>query len=327
METTRRNLLRGMAAAPTLALPAIHFSSRARAATPSKIGSQIAGAYRFWVGEIEVTALLDGYLSIPTDFVSGYEAQAAEEATKRAYKPFDPEQIALPINGYVVNTGKNLVLIDAGAPKAAGPETGGLTANLLAAGINPDDIDTLLFTHLHIDHVGALLDEAGNKAFKNAVLTSSETEWNFTHDDAVYAALSEGFQPFFDASRQLIKPYAADRVMFNEESEILPGITAIPLPGHTPGHTGFALQSEGESMLIWGDVIHVTGLQFAHPEWGIVFDADPEQAIATRRSMLDRASADRMAVAGMHIDFPGLGYIEREKDAYRYISAPWAAKA
>ena len=111
--------------------------------------------------------------------------------------------------------------------------------------------------------------------------------------------------------------------MFSGEKELFTGVNSIPLPGHTPGHTGFAIHSKGESLLIWGDVIHFSTLQFTNPDWGVVFDVDAVQAKKTRRAMLDRASADQMAVAGMHIDFPGIGYVEKSGDSYRYVSAPY----
>ena len=323
MKTTRRQLLRGLTAAPVLALPALHLASPVLAAPVQPKDQQVPGFYRFWVGDIEVTALLDGYNTLPPGLVLGYDEKLARSATSRAYKPFRADGITLPINGYVVNTGRHMVLIDAGAPKATDDAAGNLARNLKAAGINPDDIDLMLFTHLHLDHVGALIDAAGNRTFGNATMMTSEAEWTFTHDDAVYRALTESFRPYFYISRHLVAPYAKDRQVFNGEVEIVPGITSMPLPGHTPGHTGFALHSNNESLLIWGDIVHLSGLQFAYPDWGVVFDADPMLAKKTRRAMLDRASADRMAVAGMHIDFPGIGYIERDQKAFRYVSAPW----
>ena len=325
MDIARRNLLTGMMLTPALATSGVLAGTIPVRASTSISGVQTPGFYRFSVGEFEVTALLDGYSAIPSSFVHGFDAGLAAEASRNAYKPFDPNQISLPVNGYVVNTGRNLVLIDAGAPSAAMQGLGKLSTNLLAAGFNPDDIDSLLFTHLHLDHVGALTYDGGAKAFKNATFICSETEWTFAHDEAVYSATPESFRPFIDGARMKVAPYLEHRQLFTGEKEVLPGITAIPLPGHTPGHTGFALSSGGESLLIWGDVVHFSGFQFAHPDWGVVFDADAVQAGKTRASMLDRAAADRMAVAGMHIDFPGVGYVERLGDAYRYITAPWDA--
>ncbi|WP_457649270.1 MBL fold metallo-hydrolase, partial [Profundibacter sp.] len=124
-------------------------------------------------------------------------------------------------------------------------------------------------------------------------------------------------------ARGMVAPYAARRREFSGEGEIVSGITAIPLPGHTPGHTGYAIHSGNESLLIWGDIIHLPQMQFAHPEWGVVFDTDPRQARETRMRLFDRASADGLTVAGMHVDFPGIGYVERSAAGFRHIPAPW----
>lgn len=135
--------------------------------------------------------------------------------------------------------------------------------------------------------------------------------------------MPEEFRGMVDFVRQLVAPYSENRQLFAGEKELFTGITSIPLPGHTPGHTGYAIHSGQESLLIWGDVIHFATLQFSNPDWGVILDADPALAVQTRRGMLDRASADRMAVAGMHIDFPGIGYVEKSGDAYQHINAPW----
>ncbi len=324
MEISKRTLLKGLAAVPALAAPALIFSRTAKANShASMAGAQVPGFYRYRVGEIEVTALLDGYNAMPAGFVLGYDEDAAREATAKSYRRFTPGMVNIPVNGYVINTGTNLILLDAGAPSLISPTLGGLTGNLTAAGFDPADIDTVLFTHLHPDHIGALLNAEGGKAFPNATLICAETEWGFTHSDEVKMASPEEFRGMIDLVRQFVAPYDDGKELFNGEKELFSGITSIPLPGHTPGHTGFAIHSGNESLLIWGDVIHFSTLQFANPDWGVVFDTDPAMAAQTRRTMLDRAAADGMAVAGMHIDFPGIGYVEKSGDAFQHINAPW----
>lgn len=105
------------------------------------------------------------------------------------------------------------------------------------------------------------------------------------------------------------------------KTEVAPGVTAIPLPGHTPGHMGLRIESQGKSLLIWGHIIHAPAYQFSHPDWSIAFDADVQGAIASRQRLLDMAAPDDLLVAGMHLDFPALGYVERRADAYRYLAA------
>ena len=325
MQTTKREFLKTAALAPALATPAILTAAGPAGAAAHKGArdAQVPGFYRYRVGDIRVTALLDGYMPLPDQFVFGFDEAAARASTEAAYRRFTPGYTSIPVNGYVIDTGDRLILVDAGGPSFALETLGGLTGNLKAAGFAPADIDTVLFTHFHPDHVGALLTQEGGRAFANATLVCSETEWAVAHDDNIRNAAPEEFRGFIDLVRNFVAPYAEGRETFGGEKELFTGITSVPLPGHTPGHTGYAIHSGGESLLIWGDIIHASTLQFANPDWGVVFDADPGQAAATRRMMLDRASADRMAVAGMHIDYPGIAYVERAGDAYRHVMAPW----
>jgi len=321
MNVTKRTLLQGLLAAPALVLAG---AQKAAAQTSPEAGmAQVPGYYRYRVGDIEVTALLDGYMAIPHAFVVGYDDAAARQSTKQAHRRFTEDMVSFPVNGYVIRTGSEVILIDAGAPSFLAPGVGGLAANLRAAGFDPKDITTVLMTHLHVDHIGGLLSGDGKKQFVNAAFVCAQAEWDFLHDDAVRAAAPEEFRPVIDLARNNVASYTDQQTLFTGEKELFTGITSIPLPGHTPGHTGYAIHSNGESLLIWGDVIHLTTMQFANPDWGVVFDADREMAKKTRIAMFDRASADQMAVAGMHIDFPGIGYVERSGDSYRYVTAPW----
>ncbi len=321
MKVTKRTVLQGLLAAPALVLASAQ--KPAAQTSPGAGMAQVPGYYRYRVGDIEVTALLDGYMAMPHAFVIGYDDAAARQSTKQAHRRFTEDMASFPVNGYVIRTGSQVILMDAGAPSFLAPGVGGLAANLRAAGFDPKDITTVLMTHLHVDHIGGLLGDDGKKQFENAAFMCAQAEWDFLHDDAVRAAAPEEFRPVLDLARNNVAPYTDQQTLFAGEKELFTGVTSIPLPGHTPGHTGYAIHSNGESLLIWGDVIHLTTMQFANPEWGVVFDADPELAKKTRIAMFDRASADQMAVAGMHIDFPGIGYVERSGGAYRYITAPW----
>lgn len=327
MDNTKRQLLKGLAIAPALAAPALMLNPARATAQSAPIDTKNPGTYRFSVGDIEVITLLDGHNTFPTAIVPNFDAESAAQSAQQYYKPFLPSQFTVAINGYVVNTGTNLILVDAGAPAGMGPTVGKLASQLTSAGIDPADIDTLLLTHLHVDHVGALLDGQGNKLFPNATFVCAESEWDFTFDEALFASLPADFRGAVGLSRRLITPYENQREMFTGERDILPGIRSIPIPGHTPGHTAFMISSGDDSLLIWADLTFLGGLQFAHPDWSAIFDFDQAEAAKTRREVMDRASADRMLVAGMHIDFPGIGYVERFGDAYRFISAPWVEGA
>ena len=323
MDITKRSLLKGIVAAPVLAGPALISGTASQAGSHASVMSaQNPGYYRYNIGDIEVTALLDGTASLPNSYIRGYEEAAARESTAKAYRKFTPETTTIPINGYVINSGGKLTLIDAGAPSTMAETAGGLTRNLEAAGFMPEDIDTVLLTHFHPDHVGALLNAQGGRTFANAGLMCSEIEWNATFDDAIRAAAPDEVKGSIDMIRSFVTPYSEGRDMFSGEKEVVSGITSIPLPGHTAGHTGYTIHSGNESLLIFGDVIHFTTLQFAYPDWGVVFDLDAGLAVETRKHLLDRASTDGLLVAGMHIDFPGIGYVEEAGVGYRHVLAP-----
>lgn len=326
MDITKRTLLQGLLVAPALAAPALLLTGAEKAAANAKPGAgmaQVPGYYRYRVGDIEVTALLDGYTEIPTKFILGYDEDIAKESTKKSYHRFTSGSISIPVNAYVIKTGKETILLDAGGVTGFFPTLGKLPANMEAAGINPSDITSILLTHLHPDHIGALAKQDGSKVFENATLTVSEIEWNFIHNDDVRNAAPEDFRPMIDVARMAVAPYADGRQMFKGEKELFTGVTSLPLPGHTPGQTGYVIHSKGENLLFWGDVIHFTTLQFASPDWGVVFDGDVDHGRKTRRALLERVSTEGMAIAGAHVDFPGIGYVEKSDDAYRYVSAPW----
>jgi len=331
MEFTKRRFLKSLIAAPALAAPIlaapsllISQSEKAHAQAPkAKTYNDTPGFYHYRVGDFKITALLDGYFEMPTNYIKGYDEKAAEASTKQSYRRFTTGTVSVPVNAYVINTGKEMILLDCGAPKFMGATLGQMPTNMAAAGINPDDITKVLLTHTHPDHVAALATKDGKKAFKNAILMLSEAEWNFIHNDKVRNAAPKDFRGMIDYARAGLAPYKADRQTFKGAKEIFPGITSSPLPGHTPGHTGYELNSKGEKLFFWGDVTHFSTLQFANTDWKVIFDADPELARKTRRAIFERASKERLAIAGSHIDFPGIGYVENSGNAYRFITAPW----
>ncbi|MCP8885339.1 MBL fold metallo-hydrolase [Devosia sp. XJ19-1] len=322
---SRRKLLGALALAPAaLALPSLLRLSPTRAETNPDPFSGHAAAIRHRIGEIEIIALADGRGPITNDLIIGFNDTAGRLAAKAAHKAHDPVTSTISINAYLIRTADRLIAVDSGAGAAMGPTTGAWLDSLASAGIAKENIDTLFLTHTHLDHVGGMSNEGGIRLLPNAQLVAAEAEWAFAHDDGVLSALPEAFKGMMLASRAQLAPYAANRAMLamDQETEFAPGVTAVPLPGHTPGHMGLRIESHGEALLIWGDVVHVPAYQFTHPDWSVAFDADGPTAIASRRRMLDMASHDDLLVAGMHLDFPALGYVERRGDAYRYFAAP-----
>ena len=283
--------------------------------------AQVPGVYRRRVGEVLVTALNDGQIVLPMEVLLGVTADE-REAVLRAGGRRPPFQSA--INTFLLQWPERSVLVDTGTGKAFGDAAGRLPANLQAAGIAPGDVDAVAMTHLHADHFGGLLDDAGTRAFPNAELWVAEAEMAYWQDDAMKAAAPEERRGTFDMARTKTRPYA-DKMHRFQYGEIMPGLEAIALPGHTPGHTGYMLSSAGETLLIWGDIFHVPVLQAARPEVGTGFDTDPAQAIQTRRHTLERAVTEDLLVTGMHMSFPGFARISRAGNAYAVQPDVWSS--
>lgn len=317
----RRSFLgAGLAAGAVAAAGSVSVIAPAAAAAP-KAGKPLAGAMRRKVGDIEVTALLDGYLDISKELIVGYEE--GEGARLRDAALIDGEQLRAPVSAYLVNTGDKLVLVDAGTSNALGPTMGHLLEPLAAAGVTTDQIDAVLISHMHPDHIFGVLDGNGEKVFKNAELILPEVDKAFWYDDANLNAAPEGVKGFFLGARKAADAYADRQSLFADKQEILPGVRAMALPGHTPGHTGFVLDSNGETLILSGDIVHAAAYQFANPDWAIAFDVDNATAIETRKKFFDMAASERVLFAGAHIPFPGFGRVARDGEAYRFVAADW----
>jgi len=318
MTLSRRSLLKtaGLGTA-SLAVPAFGTIAQAAPAGPAPV------LHQFRLGDATITALLDGHLPIPAAVFTGYDAARAEESLAGGFYREGPQGLEIPVNGYLVERNGTYTLIDTGTAQLMGPDLGGLMAALTAAGVAAADITTVLLTHIHPDHAGGLLAPDGSAAFPNAELVVAEADWGFWHDDAIMASVDEGSRGFFQMARDAVAPYAERAKRFAGEGEVAPGFTAMPLPGHTPGHSGFMLDAGAEQLLFWGDVVHSTALQFPNPDWTIPFDVDQPLAAQTRKAMFDRAAADQLLVTGMHLDFPGLGRVVRDGEAYAFDKAPW----
>ncbi len=303
-------------------LAGLPISSAGFAAAP-KAQIQTPGAYRFSVGKFEVTALLDGYIDADPTLIPSFDGPKAAQLYQDQFRPPLADKIRIPINSFVINTGEKIILIDSGTADNMGPTLGQFTNNLKAAGVTPESVDAIVLTHMHVDHISGITSKEGKALFPNAELIVHKEDWDYWHDDGFMSQAGDFMKSNFVNARAMSAPYLKRLTLVEEDKEILPGIEAVAMPGHTPGHTGFILRSEGQELLIWGDVVHFTALQFAHPEWSIVFDSDMELAEKTRRKMLDRVSADKLAVLGSHLEFPGLGHVARDGDRYSYYQSSW----
>jgi glyoxylase-like metal-dependent hydrolase (beta-lactamase superfamily II) len=253
------------------------------------------------VGDIDVTVLSDGYLDASLELVRNLPPDP--EGLIRQHGGRVPPRIS--VNTFLVQSAGRTALVDTGSGDTMGPTLGHLPRALAAVAVAPEAIDTILLTHMHPDHSNGLADAAGRRLFPNAEIALHENELPHWFDDAAMARADERQRiRYFAAARQQIAPYRDSLKLFRG-GEVFPGVTAIPIPGHTPGHTAYAIASGGESLLVWGDTVHIPELQVPRPEVTMIFDTDPDSAAASRVRVFDMVAADRLPVAGMHLHFPG----------------------
>jgi glyoxylase-like metal-dependent hydrolase (beta-lactamase superfamily II) len=279
------------------------------------------GIHHVKVGDAVVTALNDGQFDAALGYITGVAPEAAEAEFRAGFRVLPPR---ITVSCFLLRMGGRTVLIDAGGGGAMGAFLGHAKSRLAALGVAHESIDTILVTHAHVDHVHGLLDDAGGAAFPNANLIIAETETGFWLNKEIEAKAPDDAKMYFGIAQRALAPYAARTRLIKDGDEVLPGVTAVALPGHTPGHTGFRIDSGDASLLIWGDVVHLPGLQFAHPEAGMAFDTDGGLAGATRARALDMVATDKMLLAGMHLDFPTFGHVRRAGTGYAFEPTVWA---
>jgi glyoxylase-like metal-dependent hydrolase (beta-lactamase superfamily II) len=286
----------------------------------AKPKSQPPGLYHRSIGDIVVTAVNDGIYPSGFDLIAGIDQGACERLAHEAFRALPP---ALTMNMFLLQFGGHAVLIDTGCGVSMGPTVGKGMQNLAMMGVEPADITSILITHLHPDHINGLIDARGNAVFPNAELVVNAAELQFFDDPKSIDRTPEGeARAFFSGMRTATAPYR-DRIRTVTDGPALPGVVAITVPGHTPGHTAWLVESSDDAVLIWGDIVHVPSVQLAVPEAGTVLDIDREQGVATRRRVLDMVAAERIRVAGVHLDFPAFGHIVKSGSGYRFVPSLW----
>ena len=283
---------------------------------------QAPGFYRLTVGDYRVTVLLDG--TGKRDLAAIMSQPAVVRAAYDAVHQAMP--VELSINCFLIDTGKMLILVDTGAGELFGPAAGKLTANLRAAGYTPESVDAVLLTHIHADHSGGLMIK-GQRAFPNATVYVDAADpalWLNAKKEA--AAPAERRDSFAEA-RLSITPYRiANRLRtFNAPTEVFPGITAVPVRGHTPGHAAYRIERGGSRLLLWGDTMHAQEAQFSRPDITIAYDTDPAPAAAARTALLTQLADSGELVGGAHLSFPGLGRVEKKEHGFTWHAEPYRA--
>ena len=275
----------------------------------------------FSVGDIQCIAINDGTFSYPTDWFFSNVPQEQLEGSLRDHN-LSLTQVVSPYTCLVIKAGQHKVLVDTGADGLA-PTTGDLLKHLKAEGITPEEIMTVVLTHAHPDHIGGVLDTSGKPAFPNARYVMSRTEWDFwtSKPDLRGRGMDDHVKELLvNCALKNLPPLKLRMELLETEKEIVPGVHAIPAPGHTPGHIALVISSGKDQLLHMADtVLHPMHLE--HPTWRTVFDLNQDDATTTRRRLLDRAAADKVNVLAYHFPFPGLGHVTSTGSAWRWEAA------
>ena len=316
IDVSRRSLLAlgaGLGASAML-------GSSAMARAP-KLGTQTPYGHRFILGDAEVTVVSDGPL--PLGDPSGTFTGVPKEDVKKmlADNFLSPDNVVLEQNSPIVNTGDKLILFDTGmgSSKMFGASTGRQQKSMTEAGIKPGDIDAVVCSHAHIDHIGGIVDEGGKPLFPNAQIYISQTDFDFWTDEG---KLGSPAKDFVVHARKNLLPVRDRIVFFKDGQEFLPGVQAIAAPGHTVGHTIFMVTSAGKSFAFLGDLSHHSVLLLERPRMEFSYDTDPTQAAESRVKLLTMLAANKTPVMSYHFAWPGYGHVAKAGDGFRYYAEP-----
>ncbi|WP_440640533.1 MBL fold metallo-hydrolase [Bradyrhizobium sp. PUT101] len=326
-DLNRRHLLAGAAAMGAAAVTGLG-PIAANAAAP-QAGTQAPGFYRYKVGSFECTSINDGARTfpMPDKFVANIPKEEALAAGEAAYMP--KGMVTVPFNPQLINTGSKLVLIDTGNGianfEASKGAVGRTLQNLQAAGVDPKNVDVVLLSHLHPDHTNGIRLADGALAFPNAEIMVPGKDWEFwtSADNTAKAESNPMMKNYFANVKKTFAGLESKVTKYEWGKEVAPGITSIATPGHTPGHTSFAIASGDAKVLIQSDVTNIPEFFLRNPDWHVMFDNDAAMAQATRHKFYDMAAAEKATVIGFHFNFPSVGHVEKDGAKYRLIPSAW----
>jgi glyoxylase-like metal-dependent hydrolase (beta-lactamase superfamily II) len=314
IDMTRRNLFTVVAASAAATIVP-------RAAQAVALPVKGTGIFNYKVGDYDVIQLRDGARTFPMPeaFVVNVSKDKAIEAAVAAYIP--DGQITIPFSPIIINTGSKLVAIDTGNGLGAFASSKGAVgqarSNMEAVGIDPKQIDIVLISHFHGDHIGGLKNADGSPAFPNAEIKVPAAEAAFWADDANQSKANAFNKGLFAGVKKTMEGLQV--TPYDPDKEVAPGITSVWTPGHTPGHMSYVVASGSSRILVQSDVTNIPSFFLRNPDWHVMFDNDPATAVATRHKMYDMAAAEKMLVTGYHFPFPCVGHVEKDGSGYRLV--------
>lgn len=309
-------LSRPTQAALGAAIAAACCAAPAQAAAPMA-KFQAPGFYRTMLGDFEVTVLNDGTVELPVDTLL---KMPKDKADKALAKSFEHSPLETSVNGYLINTGDKLVLVDVGAAGLFGPTLGKLVANLKASGYQPEQVDEIYITHMHPDHVGGLVAD-GQRAFPNAVVRAGKADADYWLSQANLDHAQAEQKGFFQGAMGAFGPYvqANKFVPITANTELVPGVKSYASAGHTPGHTTYVVESKGQKLVLLGDLMHVAAVQFDEPAVTIAFDSDNQAAAVQRKAAFADAAKHGYLIGAAHLQFPALGHLRASGKGYQFV--------
>ncbi len=329
LEVSRRSLLAGSAAV-TAASALLPMNGAPAAAQTPPVGTQNAGWYRYKVGTHEVTVATDGVnrIKFPDGFVANKSRDEVNAGLAAAFLQPAPDMIAIPYSPIAVNTGSKLIVIDTGTGQANFDRTKGAAGqfhgNLKASGIDAAQVDTVIISHFHGDHINGLLTADNKPAFAKAEILVPAAEWKYFMDDAEMGKQSsDRMKGVFSNARRVFDALGRKVTPYEPGKEIAPGITSVESYGHTPGHNSHIISSGNSKVFVQADVTNMP-VFVRNPGWHLMFDQDANAAEATRRKVYDMLASERMMVQGFHYPFPALAHIEKTSTGYRETMVPWS---
>ncbi|WP_053184436.1 MBL fold metallo-hydrolase [Pseudomonas thivervalensis] len=328
LEKKARHFARALMAGAVLVLSAPVVVGAETAKDHAAANVQVPGYYRMALGDkVTVTAFYDGPVYLKTSVLNPVEGVDFTSLLQAMSVPVTRDGVQTSVNAYLIQQNGRLTLIDSGASDCFGETLGRLVSNIDASGINPDNIDAVVVTHMHPDHACGAINTDGTAAFRNAEFIAPKADADYWLSDAIAHSVPESERSFFKAAQRAVQPYkAAGRFRTFEKGEPpVPGIQSVDEAGHSPGMTGYLIEGGDKQLLVWGDVIHSHAVQFKHPEVSVVFDHDPKSAVQTRKRILNDVVTGKLWVAAAHLPFPGIGRVVTDGAGYRWVPVEYGA--